>query len=193
MKTLFIALIGFLSFTQAALAQVTKITNASIIELSSHKIDRLINLKKIDGTFRTKIERIEVSLISNQPPYVYRSLISQTKPLQGNPIQLEILFDKDGNALTYKVLPNGVPGVDKNWPGKDALELSENPMHYVLANSTNPQINPFFTDASSLTLIRGTLAGQDVAQGQLTSYKTKSTLNIYIKLDGTFISYEIMP
>ena len=129
MKTLFIALIGFLSFTQAALAQVTKITNASIIELSSHKIDRLINLKKIDGTFRTKIERIEVSLISNQPPYVYRSLISQTKPLQGNPIQLEILFDKDGNALTYKVLPNGVPGVDKNWPGKDALELSENPMH----------------------------------------------------------------
>ncbi len=193
MKILFAALISFFTINQSVLAQVAKITNASIVELSSHKIDRLVTLKKIDGSFLTKIERIDISLILNQPPYMYRSLVSQTKPTQGNPIQLEILFDKDGNALTYKVLPNGIAGADQNWPEKTALDLSESPMHYVLDNSTDPKINPFFTDAASLTLTRGTLAGQDVAQAQLTSYKNKSILNIYIKLDGTFISFEVLP
>lgn len=193
MRTLFIAIISLLTLNQTALAQVPKITSASIIELSSHKIDRLVTLKKIDGTFLTKIERIDVSVLLNQSPYMYRSLVSQTKPTQGAPIQLEILFDKDGNALTYKVFPNGVAGPDQNWPDKNSLALSESPLHYILDNSTDPKINPFFTDAASLTLTKGTLSGQDVAQAQLTSNKTKSILNIYVKLDGTVISFEVLP
>ncbi len=193
MKTLLIALISSLTLTQTALAQVPQMTSASIVELSAHKIERLVTLKKIDPTFLTKTERIDVSVILNQPPYVYRSLVSQTKPTQGAPIQLEILFDKDGNALTYNVLPNGVPGADQNWPAKNSLALTESPMHYILDNSTNPKINPFFTATASLTLSKGTLAGQDVARAQITSNKTQSILNIYIKLDGTVLSSEVLP
>lgn len=189
MKKLFIIL-SAISLSFSALAQTSK---ASIIELSVHRIDRLVTLKKIDATFLTNLEKVELSLVLNQPPYFYRSIVSQTQPTQGLPIQLEILFDQNGAPLTYKVIPGGTAGADIVWPDKNSATLSENSMHEVLENPTDARIAPFFNGATSFTLSKTTLLGKDVSRGQITSSLTNSKLNVYLNLDGTFISTEVVP
>lgn len=193
MKSLITSFLSILFISSLATAQTAppKVTNASIIELASHKADRLVTLKKIDGSFLTKMEKIELTLVQNQPPYVYKAVVSQTKPAQGLPLQLEVLFDKDGNALNWKLLPNGVAGPDLGWTGKNAITLTENSLHFVLENSTNTLVSPFFTDASGITLSKGTIADKIVSRAQITSYKVKTVLNVYLNLDGTLNKYEI--
>lgn len=168
-------------------------SNAKALELSAHRIDRLVTLNKIDASFLKKLDKIEVTVVPNQVPVFYKTRISQTKPQQGNPMQLEISMDEDGKPLAFQLLPNGVAGPDLAWPDKNAGELMENALHYVLENATNGKITLFDKSATSIVLTKETLSGQVVARGQVTSSATTEKLNIYLKLDGTFISAIVIP
>lgn len=171
---------------------VAGVTSAKAIELAAHRIDRLVALNKIDGSFLKKLDKIEVEIAQNQAPVYYRVRVSQTVPAQGNPVQLDIAFDDDGKPLSFQLLPNGVSGPDIGWTEKSAGELTENALHYVLENAKDPKVGLFDKAATAFTLTKGVLKGQPVARGQVTSSATTEKLNIYLKLDGTFISAEIV-
>lgn len=169
------------------------ISTAKIAELSAHRADRLIALGKIDGAFVTRTETIEVTAVAGPAPVAYKSIVSQTQPQSGQPIQLELQFDHDGKSLSYKVLSGGTAGPDMQWAPKSAGTLIENGMHYVLDNSTDATIAPYFKDFTKLVLIKGTLTGKDVGLIQITASSQAKRLNVYVNLDGTLNSVAVEP
>lgn len=169
------------------------ISTAKIAELSAHRADRLIALGKIDGAFVTRTETIEVTAVAGPAPVAYKSIVSQTQPQSGQPIQLELQFDHDGKPLSFKVLSGGTAGADMMWSPKNAGELIENGMHYILDNSTNSTVAPYFKDFTHLVLVKGTLTGKDVALVQVTASSQAKRLNIYVNLDGTLNSVAVEP
>ncbi len=194
MKKIF-TMISFLCLSSAALAHPggPGATNAKAIELSAHRVDRLVALSKIDGSFLKKLDKIEVVVVQNQAPVFYKTTVSQTQPAQGKPIQLEIALDEDGKPLSFQLVANGVAGPEVAWSGKNAGQLTENALHYVLENATVGKVALFDKSATSFTLSLQTKDGQSVARGQVLSSATTEKLNIYLKLDGTFISAEVVP
>lgn len=169
------------------------VTNVKAIELSAHRIDRLVALGKIDASFLKNLEKMEITVVQNQAPVYYKVRVSQTQPAQGSPLQLDITYDEDGKPLAFQVIAGGVAGPDAGWTDKDAGSLSENAIHYILENNTDTKVALFDKDAISFTLTQGNLNGQMVARGQMISSATTEKLNIYLKLDGTFISAEVVP
>lgn len=168
-------------------------SSAKVAELTAHRIDRLVSLGKIDGNFLTKLEKVEIK-ISNQDPVAFTARASQSQPENGSqPMQLHLSFDKEGKVLAYQVVVGGSAGPDPQWPDKDAATLTENTLHYVLDNAADPKVKMFFDGLTTFTLTKGQLNGSTVARGQVHSSLTAEKLNIYVKLDGTFISAEIIP
>lgn len=169
------------------------VTNAKVAELSAHRIDRLATLGKIDISFSKQLQRIEVTVVPNQAPLYYKARVSQSQPPQGAPLQVDISFDDDGKPLAFQLISGGIAGPDSGWTEKDGGSLAENALHYILENNTNTKVALFDKGLSSLTLTKGTLNGAAVVQGQALSSLTNEKLNIYLKLDGTFISAEVIP
>lgn len=191
-----IMLIGsMLLITASALANANgpTITNAKAVELSAHRIDRLVALAKIDGSFLKNLAKIEVVVVPDQAPVYYKVRVSQTQPTQGAPMQVDISFDNDGKPLAFQIVAGGVAGPDMGWTDKDADSLTENSLHYILENNTDAKVALFDKGLSSFVLTKGTLNGETVSRGQATSTLTTEKLNIYLKLDGTFISAEVIP
>ncbi len=177
--------------SHVALAQ--SVSKAKIGELSAHRIDRLVTLGKIDGSFQKRLSKIEVTEVSGPAPVAFRSVSSQTQPTSGQAMQLELQFDKDGKPLSFKSLTGGVAGPDLGWSPKNAGELVENGMHFVLDKGTDAAIAPYFKDFSSLDLVKGSLAGKDVAVLQVHSSAQTQTLYVYVNLDGSLNSTAIVP
>lgn len=168
------------------------ITTAKIAELSAHRADRLVALGKIDAAFVQKIEKIEVTKLSGGAA-AYKSIVSQTQPQTGSPLQLELQFDHDGKPLSFKVLAGGTSGPDLGWSPKSAGELVENGMHYVLDNSADGTISPYFNDFTNLVLMKDTLGGKDVALLQVIASSQSVPLNVFVDLDGTINSVVVGP
>ncbi len=185
------ALISTLLISVSAMAHQTA-SNAKAAELSAHRIDRLVALGKIDASFMKNVTTIQVAVIQNQPPVFFKVRVSQAQPAQGAPLQVDISFDDEGKPLAFQTVAGGVAGPDQNWPDKDPVSLSENCMHYILENNADAQVGLFDKGLASFVLTKGTLNGQAVAQGQVTSSLTSDKLNVYLKLDGTLISAEVV-
>lgn len=169
-----------------------KISTAKIAELSAHRSDRLVALGKIDASFVQKMDNIEVTKLSGGPA-AYKAIVSQTQPQTGSPLQLELQFDHDGKPLSFKVLAGGSAGPDMQWSPKSAGELIENGMHYIIDNSTNGTIAPYFSDFTNLVLVKGTLSGKEIALVQVTANSQAKPLNVYVNLDGTINSVVVGP
>lgn len=171
----------------------SEVTNAKVGELSAHRVDRLVALGKIDASFLKQLEKIEVIAVEDQAPVSYKARVSQSQPAQGAPIQLDIFFNEEGKPLSFEVVAGGLAGPDMGWSDKDGGALAESALHYILDNRTVSKISPFDKGLSSLTVSKGILNGEAVALGQATSTLTKDKLNIYLKLNGSFISVEVIP
>jgi hypothetical protein len=163
-----------------------------IAELTAHRIDRLIQGKKIDAGFVTRLEKIEVSAVNAPAPAAFRSLVSQTAPTTGTPIQLELIFDAAGKPLSFSVLPGGVAGADPKWPSASAQALLEASLHGLEA-STDMKLMPFTDALKDLVLTKGTLKGSPVARVQVTSSSTTDKLNVYLMFDGMIMATEVIP
>ncbi len=192
-KILFIFATLTMTFGLKAKAAPPTVSNAKAIELSAHRIDRLVALAKIDATFLSKLEKMEVAVVQNQEPVFYKVRVSQTRPAQGQPMQVEISYDSDGKPLAFQVVSGGIAGPDVGWSGKDAGSLAENALHYVLENANSGKVALFDKSGTSLTLSKQIFNGQTVAHGQILSSATTEKLNVYLNLDGTFISAEVVP
>lgn len=196
MKSKLITLvIGILTATQLTFAQEAApgIVKAKAAELTAHRIDRLVSLNKIDGSFLTKAAKMEVSVVQNQAPAYYKVRVYQTQPASGDVLQMDVIYDGNGKPLSYNVLPGGNPGPDEGWTGVDAITLLENGLHYVLENGEkDANVRPFYTALTTITLTKGQLNGKTVARTQMKSSDSAMTLNVYVNLDGSFVSAEFI-
>jgi hypothetical protein len=183
--TLLMVLAPLLTFAET-------VTPAKIAELTAHRIDRLVSLKKIDTSFNTRTESILIST-EGLAPVAYKALVSQTKPAEGEPLQLEIYFDAAAKPLSFKVIPGGVTGIDPQWPDKDAVSLLEYSLHEILENAADEQVGPFYAGLTSVTLSEDTMHNMPAAKIQVTSSLTTKKLNIYLMPDGSFMSSEVVP
>ena len=189
MKTMAFAILATVLSSSAWAQSVSK---AKIAELSAHRVDKLIVLGKLDATFRTKLERIDVTSVS-EGAVVFKSLVSQTQPGAGKPMQVELSFDKDGKALAFKPIAGGVAGPDPQWPDKDALTLAEDCLHYVIDNASDAKVKPFNEGYTFMVLTKGMLDKNLVARGEVNSSQTASKLDVYVKTDGTFVEADVVP
>lgn len=192
-KIILLSGLVFLSFSAFAHPGGPGVTSAKAAELSAHRVDRLVALAKIDGSFLKNLAKIEVAVVPDQAPVYYKVRVSQTQPEQGAPMQVEMSFDEDGKPLAFQIIAGGVAGPDVGWTDKDADTLTENSLHYVLENNTDPKVALFDKGLSTVVLSKGTLNGETIARGQITSTLTAEKLNVYLKLDGTLISAEVVP
>lgn len=188
MKTIVLTA-AFLMTSSFAFAQSA--SKAKVAELTSHRVDRLVTLGKIDAAFLNRLEKIEVTAV-NQPPVAFKVRASQTQPAQGTPVQLDLSFDKDGKPLAFQVI-SGTQGADPQWTDKDAASLTENALHFVLENASDAKVKKFNDGLTTFSLAKGQLNGATVARAQVLSSLTTEKLNIYLKLDGTFISADVTP
>ena len=196
MKSILFALaIGILTATQITFAQEAApgIVKAKAVELTAHRVDRLVSLNKIDSSFLTKAAKMEVSVVQNQAPAYYKVRVTQTQPSSGEAMQMDVVYDGNGKPLSYTVLPGGNAGPDEGWTGVDAITLMENGLHYVLENGEkDANVRPFHTALTTITLSKGQLNGKPVARTQMKSSESALSLNVYVNLDGTFVSAEFI-
>lgn len=196
MKTQFFTLVmGILTAAQLTFAQeaAPSIVKAKAVELTAHRVDRLVSLNKIDSSFLTKTAKMEVSVVQNQAPAYYKVRVYQTQPASGEAMQMDVVYDGNGKPLSYTVLPGGNPGPDEGWTGVDAVTLLENGLHYVLENGEkDANVRPFYTALTTITLTKGQLNGKTIARTQMKSSESALTLNVYVNLDGTFVSAEFI-
>ncbi len=192
---LFAFAMGILTVAQMAFAQEAApgIVKAKAAELTAHRVDRLVSLNKIDGSFLAKAAKMEVTVVQNQAPAYYKVRVYQTQPAVGEALQMDVVYDSNGKPLSYNVLPGGNPGPDEGWTGVDAITLMENGLHYVLENGEKEAtVKPFYTALTTITLTKGQLNGKTVARTQMKSSESALTLNVYVNLDGTFVSAEFI-
>ena len=174
-------------------AEEAGIAKAKVAELTAHRIDRLVSLNKIDPSFLTKTAKMEVSVLQDQAPAYFKVHVTQTQPAQGEALQLDVVYDNKGKPLSYAVLPGGNPGPDEAWTGVDAVTLLENGLHYVLENGEKDgKVKPFLTSLLTITLSKGQIGGKPAALTQMKSSESDLTLNVYLNLDGSFISAEFV-
>lgn len=169
------------------------VTTAKAAELALHRVGRLVSLKKIDANFVNKFESVEVVGVQNQDPVRFKAVVSQNQPATGKPLQIELTFDEKGKALGFQPIPGGVAGPNTSWTGKDPVTLGEGAFHAYLEHLEHyPELAPFNTGFTNLTIIQGDLNGELVVRALIKSSETKDKLAIFQKLNGDFISREIV-
>lgn len=189
-----ILMAGLLTFASAQ-AQAAPIAVAKASELTCHRVERLVTLKKIDESFMTNLHTVVIQILpqgSSGDPY-FKATASQYVAADGTMNQIEIFMDDQGKALSHVVKPGTISQNAPVWPDKDAVTLMENSLHYVLEEGpTNADVKPFYTGFTGHALTQVTdNTGQTLSRLEVRSSETNKVLEIFLKLDGTFVSANI--
>ncbi len=193
MKTT-IALIMLVLGTQTNFAQAAPLALAKAAELGVHRVERLVTLKKIDETFVSKFQSIEIEALSPAKPTdpAFKVTVAQYTGPDGKQSRVEILMDAAGKALSNTVKAGTESTTAPRWPEKDPVTLTEAAMHVVLEGTSNPKLKPFFTGFKSLVLNQDRdSTGQTIARFKMKSKEVPNTLEVVLKTDGTVISSQI--
>ena len=185
---------GLMTFVSVQ-AQAAPIAVAKASELTCHRIERLVTLKKIDETFMTKLHTVTIQILpqgSSADPY-FKATASQYIGADGTMNQVDIFMDDQGKALSYVVKPGAVAQAAPVWPDKDTVTLMENSLHYIIEEGpTNANVKPFYTGFTEHALTQVTDAqGQTLSRMEVHSSQTNKVLEIFLKVDGTFVSANI--
>jgi hypothetical protein len=177
-----------------AIAQATA-TPALVVHNATHKVEHLVGLRQIDAHFQDQFNSIQVQALSPAKPGdpVYKTTISEVPDASGKAEQVEILLDASAKALSFNII-NGPASVNAPaWPDADALTLGEDGLHYLLDNVTqHADMKPYLNGLASLTLNPSKDgAGNLLAQVQMTAKDSTAVLDVYLKTDGSFVSYKI--
>jgi len=172
------------------------VTKAKAAELSLHRVERLVTLKKIDASFLTKAESLAIESIphENEEDPSFRATISQVKVGDGPAKKVEIILDDEGRPLSFKVFPGNEADQVPMWGDRDAVTLLENAHHWIIENvdkevAPGVKVATYSSDLSLGTLRPGkTEAGTEVADGFFKARASDPTIRVRVNLDGTFNS-----
>ena len=194
MKSHFSSSILITSLLCSAPAMAHEVSQAKIVELSLHRIERLVILSRIDASFLTEIQSLKLDLIphSDEVTPAFKVTALQGLAQDGTRRGLELVMNADGKALSQNGLAGSAPTVASAWTDKDAVTLTENSLHYVLDNvATTPSLAPIDANLTEVNLTHGTnAAGQAVAVAEFKTAAQQPGLRVRVKLDGTWDSAE---
>lgn len=116
-----------------------EVKNGQAVELVLHRLERLIDLKKItDEDFRTKIKSVSLEPIphQNEEDPSFKGTIFLYPPSDPSQKQksVEIQLDEEGRPIRnplFKLNNGGAPSGAPTWPEKDAVSLAEVALHCV--------------------------------------------------------------
>ena len=179
----------------ASAAHAASVPTSKAAELAIHRIERLVTLHKIDENFINRFYGVSaVKLPQAQPTDpAFKASGFQVPGADGKSIEVEILMDATGKALSNTVKDGSESVNAPSWPSKDPVALSEDSMHYVLDNgTTKPELQPFYTAFANLVLNQVTDAsGQIMSRATIRSTATDMILEVFLKLDGSFVSANV--
>ncbi len=201
LKILLLVMASFTALSLNALADgEASITRAKIAELSTHRIERLVSLGRLDEGFLKNLVRVEEIPVPSGIVAKYSMKIDLVPGKAGDGTlaskSIEIDFAEDGKALKdVRLNPGPEPEKAPLWTAKDAATLMESALHYVIENGpTKPEIKVFNEAFTKISLSQETTdTGVVVASGLVEAEGTKEKLQILVALDGTFISARLLP
>ena len=195
-------IIGFLllglGLDQPAIA-AEPVSNGKATELSLHRMERLVTLKKIDEAFQTKLKAVKLEVLPHQgvDQPAFKFTMVQVAGEDGSQRAVEITLTEEGRSLGFQPLPGGSEPKDApDWSDKDSAELSESALHYVLDNvSVNSKLAPYFNNLSQVNLspASGPSASGRVACVTIVARGDDPVLKIFLRADGTIESVEFVP
>lgn len=189
-KHLILAAVTLTVLPRLAMAQASL---AEAAELSLHRIERLVDIKKIDKSYRDQLREVSIVRLpqSTSSDPVFKAVGSQVAGQDGTRNQIDIFMDANGKAtpLDPSHLHPGSPAYNPPvWPQKDAVTLLENTIHYIENNKADGGIKPFFDGMTNLTLSQVMNGGSPVAKVEVKSSLTTATLTVLLSLDGNVMS-----
>lgn len=194
MKSFILGLSLLLATQIVSAEELTVIASSHAAELTAHRVEKLISLKKLDSTFSGKLNSIELEKLAptQSGDAAFLATVSQYAGTDGTQNQVEIILDDQGKALSFKVKSGAAAQNAPIWPSKDALSLVENSLHHLLDHGAHDaELKPFYDSLTSLKLVKINKDGQDMAAVEIHSKDSLRVLSIILKLDGTFVSHEI--
>ena len=155
-----------------------------------------MTLKKIDGSFTTKVQNLNLQTIShtgvNDP--AFKVTLFQVANANGEQKAVEIVMSEQGKALSYNVLAAEESAVVPTWPDKDALTLAEAPFHHLEhMAATHPELVPYLNNFSNFVLTQSTLNGEVVAVVDISATGESKILRGVVKTNGELVSLDIVP
>jgi hypothetical protein len=178
----------------ASAQAAAKIPNANAAELTCHRIERLVILKKIDSAFLNSIQSVTVESIPNANPgqASFKTVSFQQADSGKLANQLFLNLDDQGKALDFNVASGIAASQPHKWTNLDPVTLIEDSLHYVEQNAAKPDVSKFSTGLKSISISAASKDGKEIARIEIFSNETTQKLEIYEGLDGAIISREVI-
>lgn len=194
----FLAPVLALAFALAPLtSHAENVSIAKAAELSCHRIERLVILKKIDSDYLNKLYALEVSPVelADQPSAKFRVVATQIPLKEGAANQMQLIMDASGKTLKTEDLKTGnTPSQAPVWADKDPVTLIENSLHYVLDNGpVNANVKPFLVSLKKVVLYQTKdAAGATLAKVVMENAENNNKLEVLLKQSGELISGNVV-
>jgi hypothetical protein len=177
----------------ASASRAQAISPAKAAELTLHRIERLVILKKIDLDFQTKFQSLSVQAapapVTTADSVAFISQTTQFAAADGHGNALTLNLTASGKPLDFSVAQHGPALTPPIWPDKDAVTLAEEAMHYLIDHvAVKPELKPFFDGFTDLSLSQ---TSQGAGQVAIHTTLANQTLRIIIGSDGNFQSATI--
>jgi hypothetical protein len=176
-----------------------EITHAYAAELSLHRIERLVILRRLDASFQKNFARMIVDARTPQAPTdpAFYIRAHQSPGLDGTTRNVDLAFDQTGRALTHAVNSGAEPASPPAWPLKDPVTISENVLHWLEEEGQAvAELKPYLDRMTELE-ISPELDAQSALAGALVSIRIaapgSARLDVRMALDGAFVSYALTP
>ena len=190
------ALIAILAVANSAGAQAETMSQSKAIELSLHRIERLVALKRIDATFLTQLKGLNVKTLAHQTPEQpsYQVQALQVEGADHTQKTLQIIFDQDGHYLSHTVIAGTESASVPQWGDKDSVGMMETAMHWILDNPEHrADVSEFDKKATQVSLTPATsAAGVKLGYVDVVIAANQPTLRVRVKLDATLDGSEII-
>lgn len=186
---LFLISLVFVSLGNSVLlaADTVGVTLGKVAELGCHRLERLVTLGKIDESFLTKLNSIQLTKLQPTKPTdpSFKVVVTQYSGADGTANQVDLMMDANGKGIAQTLKTGADAQNAPVWNDKDAVSLVENSLHYIF-ESTSSEIKPFVTGLTSLKLKQvKNDQGEKAARVEMHSKDSAKTLEITMKEDGT--------
>ena len=192
MKKLMASSAAIIALTLSAAAQAA-VPNLTAGELSAHKVEKLITLKKLDSAFQTKFRGLEVVNLQGggTAKPTFKVIISQQADAGKVANKVELTLDDSGRALGLPAVVTGVAAAKATaWSGKDPLTLSELALHHIehLAGAGDKKIAQFI---QPLRALRISQVGQN-AEFEILANGIRARLIMHLDGQGKLLHVQVV-
>ena len=189
-------ILPIIGITSGFSAYANLISNAKAAELSLHRVERLVILKKIEESFQSRPKSLSLVLLphNNETEPVFKATLTQYPAADGTSKSLDILLNGEGKSLSQTVNSGGEASGFPEWTDKDPVTLAENSLHVILEGApVKPELVPYNNGLTSFVITQGkNQAGEIFAIVDIRATETDPVLRVHMKNNGELDFYEFL-